>query len=127
MLRLDIISDIVCPWCYIGKTLLDRALERSPDHPFAVEWHPYLLNPQMPRAGLPYADALPAAFNGTGATLVDLDDALERAGVMIALVDHDVFRSVPLEERADKYVYDTRGIWPDQPVAPDARPVRLAS
>jgi UDP-N-acetyl-D-mannosaminuronic acid dehydrogenase len=31
------------------------------------------------------------------------------------LVDHDVFRSVPLAERADKLIYDTRGIWPDQP------------
>ncbi len=74
----------------------------------------------------PYADALPSAFDGTGATLADLDDALERTGIMIVLVDHDVFRSVPLEERADKYVCDTRGIWPDQPAAPDTCPVRLA-
>ncbi len=35
------------------------------------------------------------------------------------LVDHDVFRSVPLAERADKIVYDTRGIWPDQALAPE--------
>lgn len=75
----------------------------------------------------PYADALPPAFNGTGATLVDLDDALERAGVMIALVDHDLFRSVPLVERSAKHVYDTRGIWPDQPATPDTRAIRLAS
>jgi UDP-N-acetyl-D-mannosaminuronic acid dehydrogenase len=75
----------------------------------------------------PYADTLPTAFANTGATLVDLDDALERAGVMIALVDHDLFRSVPLEERATKHVYDTRGIWPDQPPAPDTRAIRLAS
>jgi UDP-N-acetyl-D-mannosaminuronic acid dehydrogenase len=75
----------------------------------------------------PYASTLPPAFDGTDATLADLDDALECASIIIALVDHDVFRSVPLEERADKYVYDTRGIWPDQPAAPDTRPVRLAS
>ncbi|SEL58226.1 UDP-N-acetyl-D-mannosaminuronic acid dehydrogenase [Sphingomonas palmae] len=75
----------------------------------------------------PYADTLPSAFDGTGATLVDLDDALERAGVMIALVDHDLFRSVPLEERCDKHVYDTRGIWPDQPAVADSRAMRLAS
>jgi UDP-N-acetyl-D-mannosaminuronic acid dehydrogenase len=35
--------------------------------------------------------------------------------VLIVLVDHDLFRSVPLAERAGKLVYDTRGIWPDQP------------
>ena len=33
MIRLDIFSDPICPWCYIGKTLLDRALEAEPDHP----------------------------------------------------------------------------------------------
>jgi UDP-N-acetyl-D-mannosaminuronic acid dehydrogenase len=36
---------------------------------------------------------------------------------MIVLVDHDVFKSIPLEERVDKAVLDTRGIWPDQPRA----------
>ncbi len=35
--------------------------------------------------------------------------------MFIVLVDHDVFRSVPVDERADKLVYDTRGLWPDQP------------
>lgn len=52
MVRLDIFSDPICPWCYIGKALLDRALESRPDHPFAVEWHPFQLNPEMPREGM---------------------------------------------------------------------------
>jgi UDP-N-acetyl-D-mannosaminuronic acid dehydrogenase len=65
----------------------------------------------------PYASALPIEFTDTGATLVDIDTALEECGVLIVLVDHDVFRSVPLAERAAKAVYDTRGIWPDQPKA----------
>ena len=63
----------------------------------------------------PHARALPVAFDGTGAALVDLDTALSECDAMIVLVDHDVFRSVPLDERADKLVYDTRGLWPDQP------------
>lgn len=76
----------------------------------------------------PYAQALPKAFDGTGAALIDLDDAIEQCPVMIVLVDHEVFKSVPLDERATKAVYDTRGIWPDQP-APAAAPaeLRLAS
>ena len=76
----------------------------------------------------PYARALPAALAGTGAALIDLDDAIERCPVMVVLVDHELFKSVPLDERAGKAVYDTRGIWPDQP-APAALPVdlRLAS
>ncbi|MFC4253801.1 UDP-N-acetyl-D-mannosamine dehydrogenase [Altererythrobacter xixiisoli] len=63
----------------------------------------------------PYAAELPREFEGTGAELIDVDTALEECDVLIVLVDHDVFRSVPLAERAHKAVYDTRGIWPDQP------------
>ncbi|MCP3732916.1 UDP-N-acetyl-D-mannosamine dehydrogenase [Sphingomonas sp. MG17] len=63
----------------------------------------------------PYATELPDALVTTGAQLVDIDNAIETCPIMIVLVDHDVFRSVPLAERADKLVYDTRGIWPDQP------------
>lgn len=63
----------------------------------------------------PYASELPAAFDGTGAELIDIDHALENCPVMITLTDHDMFKSIPLDERAGKVVYDTRGIWPDQP------------
>lgn len=63
----------------------------------------------------PYARELPAAFEGTGADLIDVDSALERCGVFVVLVDHDVFKSIPVDERAGKAVYDTRGIWRDQP------------
>ncbi|WP_375398809.1 UDP-N-acetyl-D-mannosamine dehydrogenase [uncultured Sphingomonas sp.] len=76
----------------------------------------------------PYADALPVPLADSGATLIDIDTAIETCPVMVVLVDHDVFRSVPLEERAGKAVLDTRGIWPDQPrVAPAATGLRLAS
>ncbi|NBD28940.1 MAG: DsbA family oxidoreductase, partial [Alphaproteobacteria bacterium] len=48
MVKLDIFSDPICPWCYIGKTNLDRALEQVGDHPFKIEYHPFQLNPDMP-------------------------------------------------------------------------------
>jgi UDP-N-acetyl-D-mannosaminuronic acid dehydrogenase len=63
----------------------------------------------------PYAAHLPREFEGTGATQIDLDTALEDCDILLVLVDHDIFRHVPLAERAGKIVYDTRGIWPDQP------------
>ena len=75
----------------------------------------------------PYAAALPAAFAGTGAQLVDIDTALATCPTMVVLVDHDLFRSVPLEERGGKTVLDTRGIWPDQPRGAAAPSLRLAS
>ena len=52
MIKLDIISDPICPWCYIGKTLLDQALAQRPDHPFEMEWHPFQLDPDMPAEGM---------------------------------------------------------------------------
>ena len=62
MIRLDIFSDPVCPWCYIGKANLDRALEAHADHPFRIEWHPFQLNPDMPAEGVDKHDYLTAKF-----------------------------------------------------------------
>ncbi len=64
MVRLDVFSDPVCPWCYIGKAHLDRALEARRDHPFAVEWHPFQLNPTMPREGMERGEYLTQKFGG---------------------------------------------------------------
>jgi UDP-N-acetyl-D-mannosaminuronic acid dehydrogenase len=76
----------------------------------------------------PYAAALPVEFEGSGAQLTDIDSALQDCGILIPLVDHDAFKAIPLAERRDKLVYDTRGIWPDQPVmAIETASLRLAS
>ncbi|QBY00289.1 DsbA family oxidoreductase [Rhodophyticola sp. CCM32] len=64
MIKLDILSDPICPWCYIGKAQLDRALEAAPDHPFAMEWHPFQLNPDMPAEGMDRRAYLEAKFGG---------------------------------------------------------------
>lgn len=63
-MKLDIMSDPICPWCFIGKTLLDRALEAEGDHPFAVEWHPFQLNPDMPAEGMDRREYLERKFGG---------------------------------------------------------------
>ncbi|MCV6594612.1 MAG: DsbA family oxidoreductase [Silicimonas sp.] len=64
MIKLDILSDPICPWCYIGKANLDRTLEARPDHPFDIEWHPFQLNPDMPREGMDRQAYLDAKFGG---------------------------------------------------------------
>ncbi|MED5547352.1 MAG: UDP-N-acetyl-D-mannosamine dehydrogenase [Pseudomonadota bacterium] len=76
----------------------------------------------------PYAEELPIEFTDTGVAQIDIDEALETCDIFIVLVDHDVFKVVPLAERAEKLVYDTRGIWPDQPraVREDAARLKLA-
>ena len=52
MIRLDIYSDPICPWCYIGKIHLERALETLNENPFHIEWQPFQLNPEMPKNGM---------------------------------------------------------------------------
>ena len=64
MIKLDILSDPICPWCYIGKAYLDRALEKAGDHPFLIEWHPFQLNPEMPAGGMDRRAYLEAKFGG---------------------------------------------------------------
>jgi len=49
MLTIDVISDVICPWCFIGKRRLEKALE---GRPASVRWHPFQLNPDMPREGI---------------------------------------------------------------------------
>jgi predicted DsbA family dithiol-disulfide isomerase len=65
----DVISDVVCPWCYIGKRKLEAALsqleERERETGVAVRWHPFQLNPDIPREGIPRAAYLEAKFGGT--------------------------------------------------------------
>ena len=84
MIRLDIFSDPVCPWCLIGKANLDRALAAHPDHPFAIEWHPFQLNPDMPSEGVARAGYLEAKF-GSREKVVQihlmLEGAAQKAGV----------------------------------------------
>lgn len=69
MVKLDILSDPICPWCYIGKTYLDRALESAGDHPFEIEWHPFQLNPDMPREGMDRRAYLEGKFGGKDAAI----------------------------------------------------------
>src|SRR3954451_796728 len=49
MLTIDVISDVICPWCFIGKRRLEKALD---GRPATVRWHPFQLNPDMPREGI---------------------------------------------------------------------------
>lgn len=67
MVKLDILSDPICPWCYIGKGNLDRALTEVMEHPFTIEWHPFQLNPDMPLEGRDRVAHLSAKFGGPDA------------------------------------------------------------
>lgn len=105
MVKLDIISDPICPWCFIGKTLLDRALEARPDHPFVIEWHPFQLNPDMPVEGMERRAYLEAKFGGAeGAdkTYGAIADHAKEVGVEI---DFDAITRTPNTFNAHRLIH----------------------
>ncbi len=61
-LPIDVVSDVVCPWCYVGKRYLEQAIALKPEIPVAVRFRPYLLNPWVPREGMSREDYLVAKF-----------------------------------------------------------------
>ena len=60
--RIDVVSDVVCPWCFIGKRRLEKALALKPEIPVEVHWHPYFLNDWIPREGMAREEYLTTKF-----------------------------------------------------------------
>jgi predicted DsbA family dithiol-disulfide isomerase len=60
--RIDVVSDVVCPWCFIGKHRLEAALKLKPEIAVEVHWRPYFLNDWIPREGIPREEYLTAKF-----------------------------------------------------------------
>jgi predicted DsbA family dithiol-disulfide isomerase len=65
-LRIDVVSDVVCPWCYIGKRRLERALEKAGLEGVEIGWRPFQLNPDMPDEGMERRAYLKMKFGGDG-------------------------------------------------------------
>ena len=78
MIALDIYSDPICPWCYIGKVYLERALERLDENTFNIEWHPFQLNPEMPANGMDRKKYLEKKFGGSNGVVEAYGTILER-------------------------------------------------
>ena len=66
-LVIDVVSDVVCPWCFIGKRRLENAIALRPDIPVAVRFRPYFLNPWVPREGISRDEYLTAKFGSVEA------------------------------------------------------------
>ncbi|HMM54574.1 MAG TPA: DsbA family oxidoreductase [Candidatus Desulfobacillus sp.] len=82
-LRIDIVSDVVCPWCYIGKRRLEAALDElareRPDVAPRIRWLPFFLDPDTPEAGEPYRPYLERKFGGAG-KLAEIWQRIAEAG-----------------------------------------------
>ena len=66
-LKIDIVSDVVCPWCYIGKKRIEDALSLVPDVPVDVHWRPFFLNSWVPREGISRENYLTTKFGSVDA------------------------------------------------------------
>src|SRR5215831_9046733 len=77
-LRLDVVSDVVCPWCYLGKHQLERAIAMVPEIDVSVHWRPYQLDPSVPPEGMSRNDYIIKKFG----SLEALDAAHERLSAM---------------------------------------------
>jgi predicted DsbA family dithiol-disulfide isomerase len=61
-ITIDVVSDVVCPWCFIGKRRLEKAIASRPDLPVTVRFHPYFLNDWVPREGISRTEYLTTKF-----------------------------------------------------------------
>src|SRR6185312_15347830 len=75
-MQIDVISDTVCPWCFIGKRRLSRALEMRPEIEFDVFWRPYRLDPTVPKGGMDRRTYMRNKF-GEGPNVAAMGEALK--------------------------------------------------
>ncbi len=78
-MRIDVISDVVCPWCFIGKRRLEKALAARPDTKATIRWRPFQLNPDMPEGGRDHKSYYLEKF-GNAERVRELTEAMTAAG-----------------------------------------------
>ena len=84
-LPIDVVSDVVCPWCFIGKRRLEKAIAMKPEIPVAVRWHPFFLNPWIPREGIDRQTYLETKF-GSAERYAVIAERVAAAAAMEGLV-----------------------------------------
>ncbi len=95
-MQIDIVSDTVCPWCFIGKRKLERALELRPDTTFDIRWRAYRLDPTIPREGVDRKAYMKAKF-GDSPRASAMGDAIRAAGESVNIA----FAFDRIEKRPD--------------------------
>ena len=79
-LKIDVVSDVVCPWCYIGKRRIESALALVPDVPGELHFRPFFLNPWVPREGISRQDYLTTKFGSVEAYMGSAGRVVTAAG-----------------------------------------------
>ncbi|KIN65123.1 DSBA-like thioredoxin family protein [Sulfitobacter noctilucicola] len=104
-IKLDIMSDPICPWCYIGKAHLDVALADHPDHPFVIEWHPFQLNPDMPAEGMGRREYLEGKFGGKEGAVRAYAPVVEHAAQAGLSINFEAMKRTPNTLNAHRLIH----------------------
>ncbi len=103
-MRIDIVLDVICPWCFIGKRRMEKALALRPEIAAEFAWRPFQLNPEMPPEGMSRHDYLAAKFGGAqhaGRIYQTVADAGATVGIRFAF---DRIRRTPNTRDAHRLV-----------------------
>ncbi|MGD0503132.1 MAG: DsbA family oxidoreductase [Steroidobacteraceae bacterium] len=99
-LRVDIFSDTICPWCYLGKRRFELALAARPQYEPQIDWRPFELNPDLPWEGAERAAYMAAKF-GDMSKIEETQAALVRLGKTVGLeFRFDLIERVPNTRRS---------------------------
>jgi predicted DsbA family dithiol-disulfide isomerase len=83
-IRVDVISDVACPWCYVGKRRLEAAVDAWDGVPIEINWHPYQLDPTMTEEGQNRDTYLRTKFGGLD-TVKEMMDRLKQVGKEVGI------------------------------------------
>jgi predicted DsbA family dithiol-disulfide isomerase len=103
--ELSVVSDAICPWCYVGKRRLEQALALLGGSPFRIAWRPFELNPQMPKAGIDRREYRMRKFGSWERSLA-LDAQLAEVGKSVGIpFRYDLMKHTPNTFDAHRLVW----------------------
>ena len=98
----DVVSDVVCPWCFVGKRRLEKAMALAPNISLNVRWRPYFLNPWVPREGISRTEYLTTKFG----SVAGYESIAQRIAVAAEAVGLEIGRDGALDKANEQ--------WPDE-------------
>ena len=103
-IKIDIVSDVVCPWCYLGKARLEAALSQMDGVKAEINWRPYQLDPSIPRTGVDRKKYMEAKF-GDGPRLGEIHKQLAALGKAVGIdYDFDAIEVAPNTMNAHRLI-----------------------
>ncbi len=105
MVRFDVFSDPICPWCYIGKTHLDQAIKQTGTSFFDIRWHPFQLNPDMPPEGMDRRSYLEQKFGGKAGAVKAYQPVVQHAEAAGLHINFEAIKKTPNTLNAHRVIH----------------------